>query len=528
MRIVIVSNRLPVTVSRQGNGYEVKSSAGGLATALKSWSEKKKEGDSTPEIVWVGWPGIVPTNKSEKQALIEVLRINKNTTGIVLTKKQVEKYYYGFSNKTVWPLFHYFPVYTDYSHETWEYYVQVNQLFADTVCQIIRPGDVVWVHDYQLMLVPKMIKDQMPEVPIGFFLHIPFPSIEIFRLLPKKWRQGIFEGLLGSDLIGFHTYDYAQYFIKSLLRLGGYEQDMGYVRVGNRQVKVDAYPLGIEYDKFCNLANCEDTVKQVQEIAKSTKGAVILSVDRLDYTKGILNRLDGYQLFLDKNPQWQSKVTMVLIAVPSREGVDHYQLLKKQVDEKVGMLNGKFGSVNWTPVLYQFRCLPLEELVPFYCGSNVAMVTPFRDGMNLIAKEYVACCTDKMGVLILSEMAGAASEMPEAIIINPNDIDEIADALRDALAMPAEEQIERNTLMQKRLQRYDVTHGQQISFRIFWITLRNKRKKKLPSWTKRRKKEFSKVSRRLKKGSYCSITMEHWFLWANGLIHLLQPMNFMT
>ncbi|HEY4491410.1 MAG TPA: bifunctional alpha,alpha-trehalose-phosphate synthase (UDP-forming)/trehalose-phosphatase, partial [Acidobacteriota bacterium] len=364
----------------------------------------------------------------------------------------------GFCNRTVWALFHFFPMYAIYDEEYWEQYRKVNESFSETVLEMVRPGDLVWIHDYHLMLLPRLLRTKLPDMPIGFFLHIPFPSFEIFRLLPSKWRREILEGLLGADLIGFHTHDYSQYFLRCVHRILGYEHSMGEIQAADRLVKVDTFPMGIEFKKFQESAAKTKVKVRKEELRNRFKNLkVILSIDRLDYSKGILNRLRAFELFLEKNPQRLGKVVLLLVVVPSRIGVEHYQTMKKQIDEMVGRINGRFARVVWTPIIYQYRSLSFYKVQALYGISDVILVTPLRDGMNLIAKEYVASRIDKTGVLILSEMAGAAKELGEAIIINPNTKEEIADALEEALKMPYGEQKRRNEIMQDRLRRYDVT-----------------------------------------------------------------------
>ena len=297
----------------------------------------------------------------------------------------------------------------------------------------------------------------MPDLPIGFFLHIPFPSFETFRLLPGRWRREILEGLLGADLIGFHTHEYTQYFLRSLLRILGEEHEMGEILHKNRIVKAGTFPMGIDFQKFYNAIEDPEVQRErarIGQMAKELK--IILSIDRLDYTKGILNRLKGYENLLEKNPRWRGKVLLIMVVVPSRTAIEQYGEMKKKIEELVGRINGRFGSIDWTPILYQYRFLPIPSLLALYGESDVALVTPLRDGMNLIAKEYIATRRDQTGVLILSEMAGASQELGEAILINPNNREEIGEALAEALEMPEEDQKRRNRMMQERLKNYDV------------------------------------------------------------------------
>ena len=369
----------------------------------------------------------------------------------------MDRFYLGFCNKTIWPLFHYFPTLTHYEEEHWQEYRHVNQVFGEAVVKALRPDDVLWIHDYHLMLLPKLVREKFPEMPIGFFLHIPFPSWEIFRMLPRAWREEIIEGLLGSSLIGFHTHDYVRYFLTSVLRTAGYEHHLGSLTLRDRAVKVDTFPMGVEFDHFAQAAASKETELRVEELRQKCVGQkVIFSVDRLDYTKGLIDRLRGYEMFLKNNPQWHGKVVFIVSVAPSRIGVDSYQAMKLELEQTVGRIVGDFGNVHWTPLVYQFRNLTFDEIVPLYRLCDVALITPLRDGMNLVAKEFIASRPDQTGVLILSEMAGAAKEMGEALIINPFHREDFAKALEQALTMPVEEQVRRNKLMQERLRRYDV------------------------------------------------------------------------
>ncbi|MEW6771291.1 MAG: bifunctional alpha,alpha-trehalose-phosphate synthase (UDP-forming)/trehalose-phosphatase [Bacillota bacterium] len=446
-RLLIVSNRLPVTVVKRRDGYHFLPSIGGLATGLKSVS-------GAQESIWVGWPGEI----QEKEAYREIkerLLADFNCYPVFLSPLEAERYYGGFSNKTVWPLFHYFPVYTVYDDIYWKAYEHVNQIFCSKVLEMAKPGDVIWVHDYHLMLLPRLLREKLPEAAIGFFLHIPFPSFELFRLLP--WRREILEGLLGADLIGFHTYDYARHFLSSVLRLLGHDHKLGEIITGNRVVKVDCFPMGIDYDRFSKASDAAEVQNEIRSLRQQLGNTrVILSIDRLDYTKGIPQRLEAFDLFLRKYPQWHEKVTLILVTAPSRSNLDQYRLLKREVDELVGRINGRYGTVSWTPIRYLSRSLSFYPLAAMYCVSDAALITPLRDGMNLIAKEYIATKKDGKGVLIISEMAGAASELAEALVINPNNKAEIAEALNEALKMPEEEQVARNRMMQNRLKRWNV------------------------------------------------------------------------
>jgi trehalose 6-phosphate synthase/phosphatase len=447
-RLLLVSNRLPISVEKRRGKLRFEPSVGGLATALGAFYKSRPS-------VWIGWPGIELEKITEEEGDIEASLLSEGCYPVFLSERDVEDYYHGFCNRTIWPLFHYFPEYTVYSADFWRAYERVNQVFADAVAGIAEPDDIIWAHDYHLMLLPKLIRERLPEAAVGFFLHIPFPSFEIFRLLP--WRRQMLEGLLGAELVGFHTYDYAQHFLDSVHSLLGYESVMGQITTADHIIKADVFPLGIDYEHYYSAAKSSAVRTQASKLRKRLENCkIILSIDRLDYSKGIPERLEAFRLFLENHPEHREKLILVLVVAPSRIRVGHYAQLKKQVDELVGAINGKYGSIGWTPIWYLYRSLPFDYLITLYHMADVALVTPLRDGMNLIAKEYIASKTDRKGVLILSETAGASRELGEAIIINVNNLEEITQALEEALAMPQKEQKERNRIMQKRLQRYHV------------------------------------------------------------------------
>jgi trehalose 6-phosphate synthase/phosphatase len=447
-RLLLVSNRLPFTLMKKEAGFETRPSAGGVATGLGSIY---KSSDS----LWVGWCGLPQERVKGDEEDIRKRLAEERCSPVFLSKYDIENFYFGFANKTIWPLFHYFPLYTVYSENFWDSYVRANRAFCDEVVRVAGKGDIIWVHDYHLMLLPRMIRERMPDATIGFFLHIPFVSSEVFRLLP--WRREIIDGLLGADLVGFHTYDYARHFNESVRRVAGYEHSFGYITAEDRIVRVDAFPMGIDYKRYSTAGTSEEVKAQVGRIRKQVgETSVILSIDRLDYTKGIPTRLEVFDLFLEKHPEYRGDVTLIMVAVPSRTGVEHYRILKRRVDELVGRINGKYGTIGWMPVWYLYRSVPFEKLMALYTLADVALVTPLRDGMNLIAKEFVASKIDGKGVLILSEMAGAAKELGEALIVNPNNKAEIVSALVRALTMAEDDQIERNRIMQNRLARYSI------------------------------------------------------------------------
>jgi trehalose 6-phosphate synthase/phosphatase len=465
-RLVVVSNRLPFTVTKEEGWLAFNASAGGLVTGLSGYLRSNEAGasldapkgaDGEANYVWVGWPGISIDDADEQAEVRTRAAAEFHSYPVFIDEAEMDRFYHGFCNSTIWPLFHYFPSYAEFDEDDWENYKTVNQTFCDAVLEVLQPDDIVWVHDYHLMLLPQMIRERMPDVPIGFFLHIPFPAYEVFRLLPRAWRTGILNGLLGADLVGFHTYDYTQYFVRSVLRVMGYEHNLGQIALGDRLVQADTFPMSIDYAKFHDAVATPEVQQERARLDESLGDQkIVLSIDRLDYSKGIINRLEGYELFLKHNPDWRGKVVLGLVVIPSRVGVNQYQETKTQIEELVGRINGKFGKIHWTPIIYQYRSLPFPELIALYSRSDVGLVTPLRDGMNLIAKEYVAARAGETGVLILSEMAGAATELGEAVLINPTSRLEIAQGIRDALDMPEEEQIRRNRLMQARLRSYTV------------------------------------------------------------------------
>lgn len=457
-RLIFVSNRLPVSISKKKNDISVEPSVGGLATGMKTFYK-------THDSLWFGWPGINQSKiSSAERKIIDEKLLKEKCKPVYLSKHDLNQYYYGFSNKTLWPLFHYFNQFTEYREDMWKSYKKVNEFFAKELLKEIREDDIVWVHDYHLFLLPQLIRKKFPKISIGFFLHIPFPSYEVFRLLP--WRNELLKGVLGADLIGFHTYDYQRHFMSSVRRLLGYDEHFNQIHVDHREVVVDAFPMGIDYDRFHNMAievlkkssqrksSIKRLIDETQE--KSEYNKLILSMDRLDYSKGIPARLEAFERFLERNKNYHERVSMILLAVPSRTNVDSYRELKRTVDEMVGRINGDFGTINWTPIRYFYRSLPFEQIVELYVHSDIALVTPIRDGMNLIAKEYLASKTEGDGVLILSEMAGSVKELGEALIVNPNDTNNIVDSIEEALKLTPAQQKERNKNMLERLRRYDV------------------------------------------------------------------------
>jgi trehalose 6-phosphate synthase/phosphatase len=453
-RVWIIANRLPFTIEHNdSNELTIRRSSGGLVNALTSYYEQASidvdkywvgVADCTPQV----WENeIIPYTKDDKVKFHPIF----------VDEHDYENYYSGFCNATIWPLFHYFPTKVEYHEAYWEAYEKVNRNFAEQLIPSLQPGDLVWIHDYQLMLLPALLREQVADLSIGFFLHIPFPSYELFRMLPQLWKKSIAEGLLGADLIGFHTYEYVQHFIQSMKMVLGVENTFHKIHYQNREVYAELFPLGIDYAKFSEKAVSEEVTEKVNFLKNEFRDKkVIFSVDRLDYSKGFMQRLNGWENFLQEYPEWKEKVVFLIIIVPSRDTIDSYQEMKSAIEEKIGTINGRYGTITWQPIHYQYRHLSFDNLIALYRHADVALITPLRDGMNLVAKEFIASQVNGKGVLVLSELAGAAVELNESLLVNPFDTIAVSDAIHRALSLPLEERIQRNRIMQDRLLHYDV------------------------------------------------------------------------
>jgi trehalose 6-phosphate synthase/phosphatase len=449
-RVIIVSNRLPVKVEIKDDEWVYHPSEGGLATGLGSIYN---EGNN----IWVGWPGAYIKNEKIQQ-IVRRDFLKQNLNPVMLSPYEIEHYYDGFSNNTLWPLFHYFPTYAHYSQEDWEAYRKVNMKFATAIAEVANPGDMIWIHDYQLMLVPQMVREMMPEVSIGFFQHIPFPSYEVFRLIP--WREELLKGLLGADLIGFHTFDDVRHFISAAIRITNIASNANeLILEEERNVLVDAFPMGIDYDKYRKSVFQPQTKRNEHKLHQLMGDRkLMISIDRLDYSKGIPQRLKAFELFLSKHPEFKEKVIFLQLVVPSRDKVKSYASLKEEINRLVSDINAVYGTLSWQPIHYFYRSFPLEMLSALYAAADIALVTPLRDGMNLVCKEYIASRIDKTGVLILSEMAGASKELYDALIINPTNKHAVANAIFQALTMPEGEQIRRMESLQQTIKKFDIKH----------------------------------------------------------------------
>ena len=438
-RIVVVANRLPSR--RTEDGWET--SPGGLVSAVAPFLQAR--GGS-----WVGWTG------APDDAPAPFVHDGIEQRPVRLSQAEVDDFYLGFSNGTIWPLYHDAIRPPDFHRHWWRPYVAVNRRFAEQAAETLRPGDLAWVHDYQLQLVPGMLRKLRPDVRIGFFLHIPFPPVEILARLP--WRGEILEGLMGADVVAFQTRLGRHNFGRAVRRFLGGEGTTRWLRAEGRTVRLMSAPISIDTRRYASLAASESVGARVDAL-RHELGAdrkIVLGVDRLDYTKGIDVRLRAFDTLLQRYRERAEDVLFVQVAVPSREGVDDYAAMREQVEALVGRINGAHGELHHVPVHYRYGSLEPEELVAYYRMADVMCVTPLRDGMNLVAKEYVASRPGDNGVLVLSEFAGAAQELRQALLVNPYDVDGVADALWRALHLPLPEAQARMQSMRRQVQRYDV------------------------------------------------------------------------
>jgi len=446
--VLIVSNRLPVTARVTANGLRLVPSSGGLATGLRHWHERSAS-------LWLGWPGDVSrATTAQKEQLDQRLR-QRGIVSVHLTDDQIERCCHGFANRVLWPAFHYLIDRVPIDAAGWDAYRDVNETFAEVVAREYRPGDIIWVHDYQLMLLPAMLRERLPHASIGFFLHIPFPSSEVFRILP--WRREILNGLLGADLVGFHTFAYMRHFMTSLLHVDGVEAEIDRVRTGGREVQAGVFAMGVDAAAFSNLASDPDVLARVADIRRDAGGRrIVLGVDRLDYTKGLPRRLLALERLLERHPDLRDDMRYIQVAVPSRGKVASYQRFRRRVEARVGRINGTYGTLRSVPVHYVHQSVSPHDLVALYRAADVMLVTPLRDGMNLVAKEFVASRVDEDAVLVLSEFAGAAAELNGAITVNPYDVDRVADSIHRALSMSREERRARMRTLRRGVLEHDV------------------------------------------------------------------------
>lgn len=422
-RLLVASVRLPVSLHRRDHAWAVAPSPGGLATALRSVAERRA-------FTWLGWPGahVPPAERDAVRARLATA----GAVPIFLGKREFAGFYEQFSNRLIWPLFHNLPERLHYDRAAWRHYRQVNARFADAIAEQARPGDTIWVHDYQLALVPQMLRERKVAGPIGFFLHIPFPSAETYRTLPV--REEVLRGMLGADLVGFHTYEYVSHFRSACLRVLGVDSEPETVYLPSHSAQLGVLPIGIDPDEIARLRDTVEAREELERLRRRFAGKkLVVGVDRLDYTKGIPQKLLAFEELLAANPRLRGKVVLIQVAAPSRTGVAEYQELKREVDELVGRINGRFGATDDVPVVYINRNLSRARLTALYRAADVALVTPVRDGMNLVCLEYVAARGDDPGELVLSEFAGAAACLSGARLVNPHNPEHVAEVLAAAL-----------------------------------------------------------------------------------------------
>lgn len=448
-RLLLVSNRLPLTARRVSGRWRSERSSGGLIAAMAPLMERY-------DGIWLGWPGDnVAGGSRGRESLVRQWEEQHRYVAVDIPARISRSFYEGYANDTLWPLLHGFPSRVVFDPEAWHAYVDANERFAASVLERLRRDDLVWVHDYQLLLLPELIRRSAPDTRIGFFLHIPFPAADAFRILPQ--REEVLWGMLGADSIAFQTHGHLHEFRRSLLAVLGLESDMDRVEVDDRIVHLEALPIGISTTEWEQLSTHDPGVRRRVEDLRSRHAGrrLIVAVDRLDYTKGIPERLRTLRRLLQSSPSWRGRVTLVQVAVPSRERVPAYAELRREVSELVGEVNGEFGTPEWQPVVYLRRPVSKPELAALYAAAEVGWVGPLRDGMNLVAKEYVACQAGREGVLMLSEFAGAAQELGEALRINPYDVEGTAATLERALEMEPDERQERMTALRQRVRRND-------------------------------------------------------------------------
>ncbi|KAL4062134.1 alpha,alpha-trehalose-phosphate synthase t [Scleroderma citrinum] len=475
--LIIVANRLPVTITKDASGkYHYKMSSGGLVSALTGFKKSLN-------FTWIGWPGFFIPPK-DRPLVDKQLMEEYSCQAVYLEDDIADRHYNGFSNSILWPLFHYHPGEMNFDEENWTGYRQANMRFAEAVRSQVTPGTMVWVQDYHLMLLPMMLrglvdgsaggewqkrelskitegieesfvtdKEKVPGVKIGFFLHTPFPSSEIYRILPV--RREILLGILFCDLIGFHTYDYARHFLSSCTRILGLPTMPNGVEFEGRLAHVGTFPIGIEPSSFIENLKKESVKSRLTQLEQRFAGVkLIVGVDRLDYIKGVPQKLHALELFLTQHPEWIGKVVLVQLAVPSRQDVEEYQNLRATVNELVGRINGRFGTVEFMPIHFMHKSLPFDELCALYAISDVCLVSSTRDGMNLVSYEYIACQQARQGVLILSEFAGAAQSLNGSIVVNPWDSQQVADAIHEAVTMDADKRAENHRKLFKYVNKY--------------------------------------------------------------------------
>jgi trehalose 6-phosphate synthase/phosphatase len=448
MKIVNISYRLPVSFHDTETGIIIKTSSGGLVSAVQSLKSNENE---------LHWVGVANFSESDYEIGKESYSAEFVLHPVFIDDELNHGFYNGFSNAVLWPLFHYFPSFVEYKPKQFEAYLEANKIIADKVNQIISDDDIIWIHDYHLLPLACLIREVNPLAKIGFFLHIPFPSYELIRLLPKDCRDILIKSMLGADLIGFHTYDYAQHFLNTVQMIEGLQHKHFDLLYNNRTIRIGVFPISIEFEKFHDAFHLPEVITERENIKSSYQDMkIIFSVDRLDYTKGILYRLKGFEQFLIQYPEWKEKIVFLLVAVPSRDEVAKYIERKQMIELLISEINGKHGNTKWTPIVYQYDSVDFAELMGLYTCCDIALISPLRDGMNLVAKEFAASRSDQEGVLLLSDMTGAAKELSDAILFNPLDENEIAMKIDLALRMDKVEQKSRMVNLQSQIKKHNL------------------------------------------------------------------------
>ena len=446
-RIIIVANRLPVTMRSEDGEVTLMPSGGGLATGLRPLHEGRRS-------IWIGSGSDMPSLPRAARARVDCELHDRRIQPVEITRRETDAYYDGTCNSVLWPLFHSQMDRIPLTLPDWNVYRAINERFAAAVVREYRDGDVIWIHDYHLLLVPGLVRERLPDAPVGFFLHIPFPAADVFQVLP--WRREMLAGMLGANVIGFHTRRYAAHFEEAVRALTAFEVEPGRVVANARSVRIGAYPMGVDAARFTAMAGTPAVQHEREQLTGGAGEQLLVGVDRLDYTKGIAHRLVAYERLLRDNPELRGRVRLIQVAVPSREAVPSYRQFGQEIDEIVGRINGEHGTMDWTPIRYLHQSVSPTQLVALYAAADVMLVTPIRDGMNLVAKEFIASRGDGDGVLLLSEFAGAAAQLPEAVAVNPYATGEMAAAMQQALLMDPVERRLRMRALRARVAAQDV------------------------------------------------------------------------
>lgn len=453
-RLVAVSNRLPIVLKKVSNRWQIESGSGGLVTAMAPVLRNRGG-------LWIGWPGT--TEKTRLQPLLDEASVKTGykLIPVTMSPEEADNYYLGYANSIIWPLFHDLQSKCEFQPRYWYAYMEVNRRFARTVAENTSEEDFIWIHDYHLVHVGKLLMELKISRKTGFFLHIPFPPLDVFVRLP--WRIQFLEALMEYNMVGFQTARDRKNFLHCLVRYFPKTRVQGRgsvveVHFQNRKVRVGNFPISIDYSHFEKYAMSPEVTNKVQSLRDSFKDQkIVLSVDRMDYTKGIQERLEGFHNALLRYPELITKITLIQVLVPSRRELTEYQILKARIDRLIAEINGQFATLDWDPIHYHFRELERNELLSLYRAADIALITPLKDGMNLVAKEYCACSVDNEGILILSEFAGAAADLQKgAILVNPHDYEAIADSVYQAVIMEKREQHSRMKTMRSIIRKRDI------------------------------------------------------------------------